>query len=48
MKRKIVVLILAVLALPLLGAPQIVNHSPTTSPQQPPLICQWVPFLCVR
>ena len=48
MRRRIITIVLALLALPLLGAPQILNHSPTTAPQQPSLICQWLPFLCLR
>lgn len=45
MKRRIFLIIFALAALPLLGAPQIVNHSPTAAPT-PPLVCVWLPFLC--
>lgn len=44
MKRKLVVLLLVVAALPFtLMGPQIVNHSPVA--KQPPTLCQWMPWL---
>lgn len=46
LKKRLITVVLALLALPLLGAPQIVNNSPTTAPAVPPLVCTWVPFLC--
>lgn len=47
MIKRIIVALLIAGAAPLLMAPQILNHSGTQSrPAQPPLLCQWLPFVC--